>query len=698
MNKSKLDSFEKVAKLLKDNCFEKFAEDHFFYADYEVRSLEVFVFQGESFLSIGDKRGRLKVYNRLTEELIIDELVNGTIDILSFVNLPGDRGLLFVGVRFQGLFVYRFDSDIKSGNLSQIIEENKFISFFYPNIAFDSRGNAKKFELWVCFQDGDFRICTNNYPIEDWNQRKQENLPYVIESCTVDYNERSGITALFLGNSAGDIFYIPFSEREGADFPKNLKALNKRKILNIHGAVIENMIPLSSYRTMHSDKSPGEPFYRDYSGCLVSTNNKVICIYFVGARNLPKDVRTLTKVFPTQVIDIKCLQFNDCCYTVASDVEKKLHMVKNITDMEPSSKNIEVIFDGEYRNLTFDESIYKFCFVPFQDEIGGNRIEQRAYLGTGNYAIPINIYFPGSKLKEAENFFSDLLEIRSGTLSQSRKGIIDKREVFDLIEEILDHFRLSSSKTAIKQLLLRLLGQFAQRYCKSEQSFLLNHKDRFCRIFYKIIENEDSELVIKASEFLAFIEKHCSRSPEVITDLQIHIKKFILNKKSYSLRSEKLKELVEYNENCGNLVDAVIYRGILCERQYDPVSHIEFNDDDGEITRIVSFANKFIASTSKGKVFYVDMDDQEKRLIFEHGNDRKTGNLDTKINNIYSGREKVYLLARDKRIIVLDAQKIQKKLDKNIPFPSKEVVDITILLPGNRSYGMAVCRMPHAAS
>ena len=164
------------------------------------------------------------------------------------------------------------------------------------------------------------------------------------------------------------------------------------------------------------------------------------------------------------------------------------------------------------------------------------------------------------------------------------------------------------------------------------------------------------------------------------------------------MRSEKLKELVEYNENCGNLVDAVIYRGMLWERQYDPGSHIELNDDDGEITRIVSFANKFIASTSKGKVFYVDMDDQEKRLIFEHGNDRKTGNLDTKINNIYSGREKVYLLARDKRIIVLDAQKIQKKLDKNIPFPSKEVVDITILLPGNRSYGMAVCRMPHAAS
>ena len=110
MNKSKLDSFEKVAKLLKDNCFEKFAEDHFFYADYEVRSLEVFVFQGESFLSIGDKRGRLKVYNRLTEELIIDELVNGTIDILSFVNLPGDRGLLFVGVRFQGLFFRAFIS------------------------------------------------------------------------------------------------------------------------------------------------------------------------------------------------------------------------------------------------------------------------------------------------------------------------------------------------------------------------------------------------------------------------------------------------------------------------------------------------------------------------------------------------------------------------------------------------------------
>ena len=213
--RGKFVELEKAAKLLKDRCFEKI-EDCIFPADYEIRGLEVFDFFGQQFLSYGDKSGVLQVYNlknMTTREPVIKENLKGIINILSFKEIPGNQGLLFVGVRFKGMYVYHFqveNGEVIPKQMSPVFEEKKFISFFFPNIFFDKNDKMARFEVWICFDDGDFRIYTGGFPGEKWKVKEQRPLSYVLESYTIDRNERMGTPGLFMGNSAGDIFYLPF--------------------------------------------------------------------------------------------------------------------------------------------------------------------------------------------------------------------------------------------------------------------------------------------------------------------------------------------------------------------------------------------------------------------------------------------------------------------------------------------------------
>jgi signal transduction histidine kinase len=697
--RSKIVELEKLAELLKDRCFERI-DDCIFPADYEIRGIEVFDFIGQRFLSYGDKSGVLQVYkleNMTTRKPIIKENLKGIIDILSFKEMPGNQGLLFVGVRFQGMYVYHFS--VENGKetykrMSPVLEEKKFISFFFPNIFFNKNDKLARFEVWICFDDGDFRIYTGSFPGEQWEIKGEKiQLSYVLESYTIDHNESIYTPGLFMGNSAGDIFYIPFSEFEGLDFPKDLNDENI-KILTIHGAVIEAMIPLSDYRRIKSDKGPGELFYPEYCGCMVKLNNKIICIYFDRQKGR-QEVLTLTKVFSNCLLDIKCLSFSDCCYTVVSDIENKLHLVKNITDMEPAGENIEVIFDGEAHTIEFNDRICKFCFSYFQkQESKEDQIIHKAYLGMGNHRVlPLNIYDYNAKLKYAGKVFFDMLDLASGEIDKIDE-VVDRRKVLGTIEEILEKYRYWASRTAIKQLLMQLLAELTKGYCQNTKDFLYQYRNEFSRIFYKIIENEETELVIKASEFLTGVEKYCRLSPEVITELQVHVKKFILDKRSYSIKSENIEQLVKYNEDCGNLVDALVYRGILCDRQYDKLSQVEFTEKDGEITSFTPLKDKFIVCTSKGKVFLIDLEVKEKRMVFQYSKDQQISDT-YKIDNIYKGRDKIYLLVHEQKILILNSEKLLSSYHQNIPISLEEAKQVSISSGKGLRYGTAVCRMPH---
>lgn len=693
----KLESFEKAARLLKDHCFEKL-EEQSLKADYEVRSLEVFELAGKGFLSFGDKRGRLQVYNRETGDSIINETLGGTIDILSFKDLPGNGGLLFVGIRFKGMYVYHFEKgELGRTSPTTIFKEKKFISFFYPNIAFDKKGKPVRFEIWICLDDGDFRIYSGSFPGEQWKEKERRSLSYVLESYTIDRNKNDDATSLFLGNSAGDVFYMPLSEKEGISFPKNLI---KTKILTINGAVIERMIPLSGFRKINGNKSPGELFYPQYSGCMIKLNNKIICVYF-DRKQVHQGVFTLTKSFPNRLLDIKCLPFSDCCYTVVSDIENKLHLIKNITDMKPPGKNIEAIFSGELHNLWFNDRIFRFCFASYQkEETGESQILYKAYLGMGDHrVIPHNIYDYNEKLKEAEKIFSGMFVPAPKDIDKTDAGK-DSGKILRMIEEILEKFRYEASGTAVKQLILQLLAEQTKGFCANTQNFLLKYKDEFSRIFYKIIENEKIELVIKASDFLTHVEQYCTLSPEVITELQVHVNKFILDKRSYSTKSENIKQLVEYNETSGNLVDALVYRGILYDRQYDPLSHIDFNESDGEITQAVPFENKLIVCTGKGKLFLVDFNILKKRTVFQYKkNGQHQGGTYNKIDNIYKGRTKIFLFVHDGRIVIFNSNALSSNYDDKTLLPPESIAEIT--LPSwteqreTICYGTSACRMPH---
>ncbi len=455
------------------------------------------------------------------------------------------------------------------------------------------------------------------------------------------------------------------------------------------------MIPLSDYKI----KKSGKPFYENYSGCMVRSNNKIICLYFEKGHRLPPKnekfrIHTLTKKFPNQILKLKCLSFSDCCYTVASDIEKNLHLIKNRTDMEPSAKNIEVIFDGEFNTLTFDDRIIRFYFHSCHEE--DNQLKYQAFMGMGNHCVlPVNIYDFESKLKEATKIFHELLELPPENAGADIK--INRKKILLSIEEILDTCS-RPSRTAVKKLLLQLLANLAENMlCKNEDTFLKDNKYLFSRIFYKIIEKEKQDLVIKASEFLTRVESCCSLSPQVITDLQIHVRKFILDRKGYSNKSGKLKELVEYNDKAGNLVDAVVYRGILCERQHDPVCHIDFNDISEEITRSVPIHSnhEFIISTSRGNLFFVEPEKRKRIKIFQYINRRESFRDNAKITNIYIGNKKVYLLVQENRLLSIDKHILLNSHEKDNTLSSYDVDKKIFPGTDNTTYGMAVCRMPH---
>ncbi|MGE5340602.1 MAG: sensor histidine kinase [Candidatus Omnitrophota bacterium] len=708
------------AILFKDYYFERM-EKKAFGADYEIRSLTVFELCGQHFLCFGDKRGRLQVHLPESRKEILNIVCFGSIDILSHVNLPNDQLLLFVGIRYKGVKVYRFevkDGEIEYEDLHWIFEDSKFLRFFYPNIVFTGDGQCVRFEVWTCFFDGDFRIYSSQYPVAYWMEEpgKRLQLPYVINDWAIDRNEYTGHWNMFLGSSSGNIFCISFPKLGAIDFPKDIASLEKEKIITINGAIIEYMIPLSRYKRYGSK----EVFYKDYSGCLVKSTNKVICVYFEKYQDFKerhqdiegksqdleskkKQVRTLTKVFPHQLLALTCLPFDDHCCTVVTDIDQKLHLVRNITDMDPEGKSIEVIFDGEIHALSFQDRALRIVSVPdIGNEPDKNHLRYLAFLGMGNHnVLPVNIYDYEKKLTEFREFFHSKIDIplHSSALAINRE---DKKKVLNTVEMVLDQFRSKPSSTAVKQLVLQLITQFSKIFCENNDTFLKDHRIEFSRIFYKIIENETLELVIKASDFLTRIEQYCKVSPEVITDLQVHAKKFILAKKSYSNKPEKIYELIGYNEKSGNTTDALTYSGILYDRKYDPVSCIEFEKEYGEITQLAPLnhntPHKLIVCTSTGSVFCVEFNEEgeakhpKKTLIYKYKPESSFFD-NTRINNIYIGKEKIYLLPRDNVIVALDALALHHCSEDN-SFPDNKVTKIPIDSTEGMRFGTAVCRMP----
>jgi signal transduction histidine kinase len=696
---------EDLALLLENHCFQEDTKQ-FVETDYEIRSLSVIECTGKSILAFGDKSGTFQVYDR--EDLdgpIIKVSCNGTIDIIRHQLIQGERScLLFVGVRFKGIYLYRLNmgkDKIVSGAAEHIIKVEKYIPFLFPNIIFKKDGQLIKAELWMCYGDGIFQLYTCKDLDSPWKKKKEHPLPYIIRRFTIDRNVGPYGNNLFLGNSIGDIFCLPFGERNPLEFPDKRK-LDERRILSVNGAFIDGMIPLSDFR-----KSSNAKVYPDYSGCLVKSDNKIICVYFdkddenviTNCKKLP--LRTVTKVFSIKLLGIGSLHFDGFCYTVASDVKKRLHLIKNKTDMAPEGTDIDVIFDGEIYTPHFDDRIITFEFVPHKEQ-GTSTLQSdyQAYLGMGGHKVQLyNVYNYETKLKKAWNIFLSIVAPSIDKKEYNNLNDQNKKEVLNSIEFILDDFRNHESKTAIKNLLLHIILCFFQNIgneIKDKRSFLNDHKNSIMGIFYKIIEDEGRELITRFSDFLSRLEQTDTFSSEIIADLQIHLNKYVLDRKEYSQKSRRLKELWEFNEKCGNLVDALVYKGILYDKGYDPVSEIKFEEGEGDISHVVPLGKKFIVCTSKGKVFTADLEGKKakKDLIFLYksiiGEEPSV-----RISNIYFGRDKAFLMFRNGEILIFDKSSF-KSLAKNPPKENSQLLDYQdkLTLPTGRNFGTSICQMP----
>ncbi len=645
---------------------------------------------GASLLVYGDKSGTLWIYHREINKQIFIKEHPGVIDILDYKILPGNQVLLFAVVRYKGVFVYRIkviENGFKCDEEGTIVETPGYIRFFYPLIVTRPDKTIISSEVWVGLDDGKFLVFENQgLNKEKWELKLQLDLPYVLMGYSLDQDPSTGNCNFFIGNSMGDLFCLEFKEMDQVNFPVSREELEKEKFLTIHGALFEKMIPLSDYRKGAANE---DLFYKDFSGCLAISGNNAYCIYFEKAKG-KGDPHTCTKVLTDQLLDIKCLPFADFCWTIISNNQKKLHFIKNVNDMSPKRESLEVIFDGEFFSLEFEARIFNLCTTPvLYKEDDYLHLKYRGYLGMGNHTVlPIDIYDSEGKLQEAYKFFCQIVD-ESGKIGQYEKGNIEY--ILIIIEEILNNTRIHSSRTAVKLLLLNLMTRQTGVFCK------LILSPRFSRVFYKIIDNERTDLIQKTNMFLSRLEKPRPGFQTEINELQTHIKKFILDGASYSEKSENLKELLESDERTGNLIDSIVYRGILYDRQYDPVTHIQFDKEvDGEITRIIPlkpFKNeKFIISTSKGKLFRTDLQSENKKtLVLEY---KKSGEeLDTilKINNIYHGKENVFIFPSEPVMVVKTISELES---------SSHVIEVNaqdkccIRLKDEKSFGTAVCQVP----
>ncbi|MCI0470720.1 MAG: hypothetical protein L0Y73_03580, partial [Candidatus Aminicenantes bacterium] len=595
--------FEKIAEVLNNRCFER-VEGKEFKTKYEIRALLVFDFRGHSILVYGDKSGELVIYDRTTDrgiEILYNrEMKNefGAIDILEYTILPdGDECLLFVGVRFHGIEVYKLKNQAGiTADCFAKIEGKKFIKLFFKNLIRDKKGNAETIEAAVCYDTGEVEIYDFAHKTAQFAPKNSFKLPYCLSAYALDWDETREGGSLFIGGSNGDISRIPFANLPDLRFPQNERELEEKKILNIGGATVERMIPLSDYKKIDANGKTGELFYRDNYGALVVSNNKIICIYGTKSGK-PGEIRTITKVYTERLFDVHCLCLPGFVYTIAADIEKKLHFIKNITDMKPQGKNIEVMFDGEMHIIPFDSRIIRFCFAkPPKEEVG---IIYQAYLGMGDHrVIPFNIFDPGSKLTEAKSIFRSLdLDEETGKESPVPPGI---ETIHSKVDQILVQTRYSKSKTAVKSLLLQIMDDSLKDFDmnKIDKEYLERNKHIFEKDVYKILDGKQTGLVQQTREILTKIEKKGLLPPDLVNSLQRHIKKFILDGKSYSDKQENLSSLVQINEDSGNEVDAWLYKGILADRQYDRVFSKHFDEIDGAIIGWAPFRDIYLIFTA----------------------------------------------------------------------------------------------------
>ncbi|MCI0471900.1 MAG: hypothetical protein L0Y73_09590, partial [Candidatus Aminicenantes bacterium] len=590
--------FEKIAELLNNRCFER-VEGKEFKTRYEVRALLVFDFLGHSILVYGDKSGELVIYDRTTEKEIIKVDEKSAIDILEYTLLPGDECLLFVGVRFQGIQVYKLKN--QAGIIAEYfarIEGKKFIKLFFQNLIRDKKGNAETIEAAVCSDTGEVEIYDFAYETAQLALKHSFKLPYCLSAYALDWDEDGKSGSLFIGGSNGDISRIPFTNLHDLRFPQNERELEEKKILNIGGATVERMIPLSDYRKIDANGKTGGLFYKDNYGVLVVSNNKIICIYGTKG-DKAGGIRTIMQVYPQRLFDVHCLCLPGFVYTVASNIEKNLHFIKNITDMEPMGKNIEVMFDGEMHIITFESRIIRFCFAkPPKEEEG---IIYQAYLGMGDHrVIPLNIFDPGSKLAEAKSILIDLdVDEDAGKDSPASVGM---DTIHRKVDRILHETRYSKSRTAVKSLLLHLMADsfkdLDKKYIDVNRSRLQINQPLFEKIIYKVLDEEQTGLVQQIREILTKIEKKGLMTPDFVDSLQRHIKKFILDGKNYSDKQENLSSLAKINEDSGNEVDAMVYKGILADRQYDRVFSKHFDEIDGAIIGWAPFRDIYLIFTA----------------------------------------------------------------------------------------------------
>ena len=684
-----IEEFEKIAELMQSNCFEKL-EDERLKANYEIRSLVVIELEKTSFLCFGDKSGMLYVYQRETKKEILKKNLNGVVDFLSFKVFSETDALLFAVIRYKGVSLFRITitgSGFVTINEEKIYENQEYICFFYPHIVIKSDNSIARSELWIGLSDGRFVIYDDKELNNNtWACKSHVEFPYAFRCYTIERDPSTGKCNYFIGNSRGDIFCFEDINLEELEFPDSQRNLENEKIVTFNGAYFEKMIPLSKYRKGLVGENL---FYKNYSGCLTITGNKIICFYFERGKG-KTDIHTSVKFFTDQLIDLKCLPFENFCWTVVSDDKKRLHFIKNVTDIEPKGEELEVIFDGEYKFIEFEDRIFNSCILPvICDQKPPNNIKYKGYLGMGNHSVvPLNIYDYEGKWKEAYDLFCSIAAEYKGL--ETGEKITDEL-ILCVIEEILNYFRLKTSITAVKLLLLNIMCRITGMFCK------LTLSPTFERVFYKILEGEKTELILKIRDFLSRLEKPRPGFENAINEMHKHIRKFNLDGGSYSEKYVNLRGLSDYNEKAGNLIDSIVYRGILYDRQYDPVVHIPLNREaDGEITRIVPFKpyknEKFFISTSSGKLFLTDLKSPDKKSpVLEYEKTNKNPNTFLKINNLYLGKTMAVIFPTDPVVVIQNLSTLEST--SNLIKTNDQ--DKCCLPLGNvESSGLSVCQMP----
>lgn len=314
----------------------------------------------------------------------------------------------------------------------------------------------------------------------------------------------------------------------------------------------------------------------------------------------------------------------------------------------------------------FTERVYASCSIPGVERAPAVLVELPVVVGMGNHQVRLHHFTERDRLEQE-------LRAAVGSLVK-RHGI---RELLDQLER----WALGSAREhrELKRTHLALLPKLAE-HCGCDEDW-----ERIPRLLWDLLaRSEDMPdvpvMAVQCLRRLQRLQRQQGRHDATLERLVVEIRKFVLDRKSFSGKHARFLELAGGTDPA-LADDRVVYRSILISRRQDPIFHRSF-DSNGEFGEIRAFAPmtgpatsgqgnrwdqvppeqlRMIATTFRGAIWMFDGTGEARRLHREA--------VGRYIRNLYFRGEDLVLALTDGTLQSVDRRSLMRAWDEQPPPP-----------------------------